>query len=84
MNRKNSKTLAAIFAKPAPHALEWAHIEALLVSVGCTVVEGNGSRVKFIHGTTVASFHRPHPAKEAKIYQINDAKAFLSLIGITP
>lgn len=54
------------------------------MSVGCTVVEGNGSRVKFIHGTTVASFHQPHPAKEAKIYQINDAKAFLSLIGITP
>jgi hypothetical protein len=54
------------------------------VAVGCAVIEGNGSRVKFCHGSTVASFHRPHPAKEAKAYQVDDARNFLILIGVTP
>jgi len=30
----------------------------------------------------VATFHRPHPAKEAKPYQIKDARLFLTQIGI--
>lgn len=84
MNSKQVKTLAAIFAKPTTANLEWARIESLLVAVGCTVIEGNGSRVKFCHGSTIASFHRPHPAKEAKAYQVDDARNFLILIGVTP
>lgn len=84
MNSKQIKTLAAIFAKPTTVNLEWARIESLLVAVGCTVIEGNGSRVKFCHGSTIASFHRPHPAKEAKAYQVDDARNFLILIGVTP
>ena len=84
MNSKHTKTLTAIFAKPTSVTLEWARIESLLVGVGCTVIEGNGSRVRFCHGTTVSSFHRPHPAKEAKAYQVDDARAFLTRIGVTP
>ena len=84
MNSKHAKTLTAVFAKPTAASLEWARIESLLVSVGCTVIEGKGSRVRFVHGTTVATFHRPHPAKEAKQYQVEDARAFLELIGVTP
>jgi hypothetical protein len=48
------------------------------------VIEGNGSRVKFVHGTSIASFLSPHPAKEAKAYQVDDACSFLTLIGVTP
>ena len=84
MNSKHTKTLAAIFTKPTSVTLEWDRIESLLIGVGCAVIEGNGSRVKFCHGTTVASFHRPRPAKEAKAYQVDDARAFLTLIGVTP
>jgi hypothetical protein len=32
----------------------------------------------------VSSFHRPHPEKEAKRYQVKDAREFLALIGVTP
>jgi hypothetical protein len=84
MNSKHAKTLTAIFAKPTSVTLEWARVGSLLIGVGCTVMQGNGSRVRFCHGTTVASFHRPHPAKEAKAYQVDDARAFLALIGVTP
>lgn len=83
-NSTHRKTLGAIFGKPTPGALEWSHIEALMVAVGCVVIEGRGSRVRLAYGSHVATFHRPHPAKEAKPYQVEDAGAFLTLIGMKP
>ncbi|RSC20986.1 type II toxin-antitoxin system HicA family toxin [Rhizobium sophoriradicis] len=32
----------------------------------------------------IASFHRPHPDKEAKRYLVRDAREFLMQIGVTP
>ena len=84
MNSKHRKTLVAVFAEPTSGTIGWAAIEALLISAGCTVLEGSGSRVRFEHGGLIASFHRPHPAKEAKRYQVRDAREFLTKIGVTP
>ncbi len=84
MNSKHRKTLEAIFSKPTSASLEWARIEALLLAVGCELIEGRGSRVRFVHGQHVGTFHRPHPAKEAKPYQVEDARALLTLIGVQP
>jgi hypothetical protein len=84
MSSKHQKTLLAVFTKPTPGTLEWARIEALLIAVGCVVIEGRGSRVRFAYGERVASFHRPHPSKEAKPYQVEDARFFLELIGVKP
>lgn len=83
MNSKQTKTLKAIFSRPTP-VVEWAAIENLLVAVGCKVVEGSGSRVRFEAQGLVATFHRPHPGKEAKPYQVRDARDFLSQLGIKP
>lgn len=84
MKAKHRKTLEAIFARPTTATLEWARIEALFVAIGCNVIEGRGSRVRFEHGGRIATFHRPHPAKEAKPYQVEDARAFLESIGVRP
>ena len=84
MNSKHRKTLVAVFSDPVPASLAWVDIEALLVSLGCDLVEGSGSRVRFVYRGVVASFHRPHPRKEAKRYQIRDAREFLTKIGMTP
>lgn len=84
MNSKHLKTLEAIFAKPTAGTLEWLRIEALLIAVGCVAIEGRGSRVRFVKGSVVATFHRPHPVKEARPYQVEDARAFLELIGVKP
>ncbi len=84
MNSRHRKTLEAVFRLPTATALEWTRVEALLIAVGCAVIEGRGSRVRFSYGSHVASFHRPHPAKEAKAYQIEDVRAFLTLIGVKP
>jgi hypothetical protein len=84
MNSKHRKTLQAIFAQPTTRTLEWGRLKSLLVAVGCQTIEGRGSRVRFVFGTQVATFHRPHPEKEAKPYQIEEARAFLEQIGVTP
>lgn len=84
MNSKHRKTLQALFADPVPRTLEWEAIESLLKAVGCETVEGSGSAVKFKHGTLIASFHRPHPQKETKRYQILDAREFLGRLGVRP
>ena len=84
MNSRHSRTLATVFRDPVSANLEWAAIESLLLAVGCQVIEGNGSRVRFVQDGTVATFHRPHPAKEAKRYQVRDARAYLIQLGVTP
>jgi HicA toxin of bacterial toxin-antitoxin, len=84
MNRKHRATLAAVFAKPTSGTIVWADIESLFVAVGCRVMEGDGSRVRFEKNGFVASFHRPHPAKEAKHYQVRDARDYLAKIGEIP
>jgi HicA toxin of bacterial toxin-antitoxin, len=84
MNSKQKRVLVAIFADPVSRTLEWSAIENLLVSVGCEVIEGSGSRVRFALGVEAEAFHRPHPAKEAKRYQVRAARDFLTRIGMVP
>lgn len=84
MNSKQKRTLAAIFKDPVSGTIEWAAIETLLIAVGSKAIEGNGSRVKFEKDGIIASFHRPHPDKEAKRYQVRDARDFLIQIGVKP
>jgi hypothetical protein len=84
MNDRHRRILAAVFADPVSGTVEWAMIEKLLVATGAQVVEGRGSRMRFEKDGAVATFHRPHPAKEAKRYQVRDARAFLERIGVTP
>lgn len=84
MNSKRRKALKAVFIDPTSGTIEWAAIEGLLIAAGCTVVEGSGSRVRFVFNGEVASFHRPHPAREAKRYQVREARAFLVRIGAKP
>ena len=77
MNNEARKTLEAVFATPVPATLEWRRIEALFRALGARTVEGEGSRARFELNGVVASFYRPHPAKEAKPYPMRDARVFL-------
>ncbi len=76
MNTTHRRTLLAIFATPSPNNLAWRQIEALFVALGAQVIEGRGSRVRFEPGGVIATFHWPHPHKEAKPYQVRDARDF--------
>ncbi|MFJ3074656.1 MULTISPECIES: type II toxin-antitoxin system HicA family toxin [unclassified Pseudomonas] len=84
MNSHQRSTLLAIFKKPVPKALEWVRVESLLISIGAKVIEGRGSRVRFELNGVIATFHRPHPDKHAKPYQLHGARQFLEQAGVTP
>ena len=84
MNSKHRKTLEAILAEPVNGNLEWSRIEALLVAVGCTVIEGSGSSVTFEKDGCKANVHRPHPRKEALKYRVKLVREFLQQLRIAP
>ena len=48
--------------------LKWSELVSLLRSLGYTLLEGSGSRVKFVKGSRIISLHRPHPDPEIKRY----------------
>jgi hypothetical protein len=84
MHSKHRKTLIRVFSEPVPRNLEWKRIEALLLAIGCELIEGQGSRVGFKLGDLRADFHRPHPEKEAKPYQVRTVREFLRKLEVTP
>ena len=76
--------LKAVFADPVSASLEWKAIENLLIAVGCRVIEGSGSRVRFEKDGMLEAFHRPHPPKESKQYEVRAARAYLVRLGVKP
>ena len=84
MHSKHRKTLQAIFNKPTSGTVVFRDIEALLLALECQMTEGAGSRVRFDKDGFAFLCHRPHPDKEAKRYQVEQAREFLLQIGVQP
>lgn len=84
MNTKHTKTLLAIFAKPTRSSIIFKEIESLLIALGAELKEGDGSRIKFFLEGHEWHAHRPHPTKEAKRYQVEQVREFLTKAGVTP
>ena len=84
MNSSQKKTLWLLFSEPVPATLAWSNIESLFRAVGARAIKGRGSRVRFELNGVIATFHRPHPRKEAKPYQVRDARRFLEQAGVKP
>jgi hypothetical protein len=84
MNARHRKTLLAIFARPTLPSIVFADIEALVVALGGSVVEREGSRVRITLQGEQWRCHRPHPGKEAKRYQVEEARELLERVGVKP
>jgi hypothetical protein len=84
MNAKHRKTLVAIFSRPTSPSIVFADIEALIKVLGGSVSEREGSRVKIELRGEQWRCHRPHPGKEAKRYQVEEARELLERIGVLP
>ena len=84
MNAKHKKILQLVFTKPTLNTIAWKDIENLMASLGAKIREGKGSAGVFILNNKIFPFHRPHPQKEAKRYQVEDLRKFLTEMGITP
>ncbi|MDO8414512.1 MAG: type II toxin-antitoxin system HicA family toxin [Gallionellaceae bacterium] len=84
MKTKHRKTLEAIFSKPTKANIVFSDIEALFVALGGDIIEGAGSRITVELSDERAHFHRPHPGKEAKKYQVENAREFLERQEMKP
>lgn len=84
MNSRHRKTLAAIFARPTSASVVFADIEALIRALGGTVEEREGSRVRIELKGEQWRCHRPHPGKEARRYQVEEARELLERVGAQP
>ncbi|PID33611.1 MAG: HicA protein [Thiotrichales bacterium] len=82
MNNKHKKTLRAIFENPVNGNIEWKKIESLLIALGATRTEREGSAVSFVLNDIRVDFHRPHPAKAALRYRVEDTRKFLEMAGV--
>jgi len=82
MNTKHRKTLAAILTRPTSASIVFADIEALIKALGGSVVEREGSRVRIELNGEQWRCHRPHPGKEAKRYQVEEARELLERAGV--
>lgn len=92
----HKKTHERIFQKPTLLNVTFAEAVGLLRSLGADVDESRrGSRVNVSIAnknpadnqtvpTRVMSFHKPHPGKELKRYQIEEIRDFLQGAGYDP
>ncbi|OOS00904.1 hexulose-6-phosphate synthase [Haemophilus paracuniculus] len=84
MRKKQLNTLKAIFDKPTRANIKWKEIELLIESLGGQVLQGEGSRVRFLLNGSVARFHRPHPSPDTDKGAVVSLREWLISIGVTP
>ena len=77
VNAKHRKTLAAVFARPTLASIPFTEIEARIKTLGGTVTEREGSRIKIELKNEQWRCHRPHPGKETKRFQVEEARELL-------
>ncbi len=82
MNRKQQRTISAIFNDPVRSNISWLDIEELFRALGAEVSEGSGSRVRVYLNGVRAVFHRPHPEKETDKGAVKSVRRFLQEAGI--
>ena len=84
MNARHRKTLQAVFAKSTAANVLFSSIESLFVALGGSVLEREGSRVRISFGDEHWHCHRPHPGKEARRYQVEEARELSQRLEIKP
>ncbi len=82
MNAKQRKIYDAIYKNPVQTDIEWRDIEALFLSLGAEISEGNGSRIRVKLNGERAVFHRPHPEKVTDKGAVKSVRRFLENAGV--
>jgi hypothetical protein len=84
MKARYRRILEAIFSVPTRGGIVFSDIEALIISLGGEVREGEGSRVVFEMKGSRKYLHRPHPRKEAKKYQVEELREWFIKLEVKP
>lgn len=74
-----TKVKDKLYKEPPPTDFTWDELRTLLLNLGFSERQGNGSRVKFEHPELnfPISIHRPHPQNTLKRYVIEQIKIAL-------
>ena len=81
---RHRATRAAVFEAPPRGDIAWRAIESMLEALGADITEGRGSRVRVHLNGVRATFHRPHPGKEACKGAVEAVRDFLANAGESP
>ena len=84
MKRQHQKTLELLFKNPVSGNIPWADIESLLVSLGASVEEREGSRVLIRLFGERRVFHRPHPSRMTDKGAATGIRDWLKTNGVKP
>jgi hypothetical protein len=84
LNRRQRRTLSAIFEQPDRADIPWNDIERLLAALNAEITEGEGSRVRVALGGARAVFHRPHPERITGKPTVRSVRRFLEAAGVRP
>jgi hypothetical protein len=84
MNSKQRQTLEDVFFQPVRSGIRWADIENLLIAVGATIKEAEGSRITVTLNEVYAVFHRPHPRPTTDKGAVKSVRRFLINAGVSP
>ena len=85
MNRRQRKTLAAIFMHPTPANIRWGDAVSLFKAIGAEIDESrDGSRVAFTTATRTAVYHKPHPNSAIGRPTVRDMMRHLLEEGVRP
>jgi hypothetical protein len=82
VNRKQTKTLRAIFSDPIPADIAWRDNVSLLDALGATVSQGKGCRIRVLLHEQRAVFHEPHPERVTDKGAVKSGREFLLNSGI--
>jgi len=82
MNRKQRRTLTAIFQKPTPTGIQWRAVASLIKALGGEIQYG--SRVRLDLKGESLNIHSPQSQKELKRYAVRLVKELLTRTGDTP
>jgi len=84
MKRRHHATLEPIFKRPVSGNVKWCDIEGLLLSLGATLEEAEGSRITVRLFGTVRVFHRPHPSPDTDKGAVASVRKWLEDNEVTP
>ena len=82
MNTKLKKIYRSIYENPVRADINWKDIELLLIALGATITEGNGSRIRILLNEQRAVFHRPHSESNTDKGAVKSMRKFLESAGI--
>jgi len=82
VNSKQRKTLERWFTDPISGNIKWSDIESLLIALGATITEGNGSRIRVVLRDLPTVFHRPHPKLTVGKLLVKAIRQYLKDVGI--